>query len=126
MPTGPNLHQVVQAQAPECRVVHAGNDPIVPARAQALLRSALEGRVAYVQADVREPKAVLESDETRSTLDFGRPVTLSLCALMRFVPDEHGAYEIVRELVDALPPGTFLVLGHGTTDFDPEGMARTP
>ncbi|MEU6271935.1 SAM-dependent methyltransferase [Streptomyces populi] len=125
VPTEPNLHQVVQAQAPECRVVYADNDPIVLAHAQALLRSTPEGRVAYVQADVREPKAILESDETRSTLDLGRPVALSLCALMHFVPDEHGAYDIVRELVDALPSGSFLVLSHGTTDFDPAGMART-
>ncbi|MFD7713025.1 SAM-dependent methyltransferase [Streptomyces sp. NPDC059785] len=125
VPTEPNLHQVAQAQAPESRVVYADNDPIVLTHARALLHGTPEGRVAYVQADVREPKAVLGSEEARSTLDFEQPIALSLCALMHFVPDEHGAYEIVRELVDALPSGSFLVLSHGTTDFDPEGMART-
>ncbi|MET8136831.1 SAM-dependent methyltransferase [Streptomyces sp. NPDC005251] len=125
VPTEPNLHQVAQEQAPDCRVVYADNDPIVLAHARALLHGTPEGRVAYLQADVREPKAILESDETRTTLDFDRPIALSLCALMHFVPDEHGAYRIVRELIDALPSGSFLTLSHGTTDFDPEGMART-
>ncbi|MCT9006866.1 SAM-dependent methyltransferase [Streptomyces rhizosphaerihabitans] len=125
VPTEPNLHQIAQAEAPECRVVYADNDPIVLAHARALLHGTPEGRVAYLQADVREPKAVLESDETRTTLDFDQPIALSLCALMHFVPDEHGAYEIVRELIEALPSGSFLTLSHGTTDFDPEGMART-
>jgi hypothetical protein len=125
VPTEPNLHQVVQAQAPECRVVYADNDPIVLTHARALLRGTPEGRIAYVQADARDPKAVLESEEARTTLDFDRPIALSLCALMHFVPDEQGAYEVVRELVGALPSGSFLVLSHGTTDFDPEGMART-
>ncbi|MFE2585042.1 SAM-dependent methyltransferase [Streptomyces sp. NPDC059378] len=125
VPTEPNLHQVAQAQAAECRVFYADNDPIVLAHARALLRGTPEGRIAYVQADVREPKSILESYESRATLDFDRPIALSLCALMHFVPDEHGAYEVVQELVDALPSGSFLVLSHGTTDFDPEGMART-
>ncbi|SEF57487.1 S-adenosyl methyltransferase [Actinacidiphila yanglinensis] len=125
VPTQPNLHQVAQAEAPECRVVYADNDPIVLAHARALLQGTPEGRVAYVQADVREPAAILGSEEVRSTLDFDRPIALSLCALMHFVPDEHGAYEIVRELVGALPSGSFLTLSHGTVDFDPEAMACT-
>jgi hypothetical protein len=39
IPTEPHLHQVAQQIAPDARVVHCDNDPVVPAHAAALLRS---------------------------------------------------------------------------------------
>ncbi|OEV29129.1 methyltransferase [Streptomyces nanshensis] len=116
IPTEPNLHQVAQAEAPECRVVYADNDPIVLQYAQALLSSASEGRTAYLHADVTEPAALLASPEVRGTLDLDRPVALSLVALLHFVADDEAAYGIVRELMEPLPSGSHLVLSHGTSD----------
>ena len=120
IPTEPNLHQVAQSVHPDARIAYADNDPIVLLHAQALLRSTPEGRTTYVQGDVREPEKILSSPELAATLDLGRPVELSLNALMHFVPDEFGPYEIVRTLVDALPSGSYLALTHVTPDFNPE------
>src|SRR5581483_5370640 len=39
LPTSPNLHEVVQAVAPDSRVVYVDNDPIVLTHARALLTS---------------------------------------------------------------------------------------
>jgi hypothetical protein len=39
LPTSPNVHEVAQSAAPECRVVYVDNDPIVLAHARALLTS---------------------------------------------------------------------------------------
>lgn len=39
IPTSPNLHEVVQGERPEARVVYTDNDPIVLAHARALLQS---------------------------------------------------------------------------------------
>ncbi|MFC8879240.1 SAM-dependent methyltransferase, partial [Streptomyces ardesiacus] len=64
------------------------------------------------------PDAVLEG--ARKILDFDRPVALSLIALLHFVPDEDGAHDLVRRLLDALPSGSHLVMSHATADFTPE------
>ncbi|MZD04825.1 SAM-dependent methyltransferase, partial [Streptomyces sp. SID5785] len=98
--------------------VYVDNDPIVLAHAEALLRGTPEGVTRYLQADARDPERILKL--AREILDFDRPISLSLIALMHFVPDGQGAYDIVRTLVDALPSGSHLVLSQLASDHDPE------
>lgn len=124
IPTEPNLHQVAQAVAPEARVVYADNDPLVLKYAERLMRTAPQGRTAYVHADIREPDALLDSPELNEVLDLSRPVALSLNAIMHFVPDDHGAYEIVERLVGILPSGSALALAQATPEFEPEAWER--
>ncbi|MFD3585204.1 SAM-dependent methyltransferase [Streptomyces sp. NPDC058683] len=121
IPTEPNLHQIAQAVAPETRVVYCDNDPIVLAHAAALLRGAPEGATEYLQADVREPAAIVAG--ARQILDLDRPVALSLVALLHFVPDEDGAHELVGRLLAELPSGSYLTMTHATADFTPEESA---
>ncbi len=118
IPTEPNLHQVAQDVAPDARVVYCDTDPIVLAHAAALLRGAPEGATDYLQADVRDPDAILEG--ARKILDFDRPVALSLVALLHFVSDEDGAHDLVGRLLAELPSGSHLVMTHATADFTPE------
>ncbi|MFI6344395.1 SAM-dependent methyltransferase [Streptomyces sp. NPDC050560] len=118
IPTEPNLHQVVQEVNPAARVVYTDNDPIVLRHAEALLISTPQGSTDYVEADVRQPASILE--HARGKLDFGRPIALSLIALMHFVPDADDPYGIVRTLTGALAPGSALLLSHGTADFHRE------
>ncbi|MET9420032.1 SAM-dependent methyltransferase [Streptomyces sp. NPDC006540] len=122
IPTEPNLHQVAQGMAPDARIVYADNDPIVLTHAEALLRSSREGITDYVQADVRDPARILE--QARKSLDFTRPVALSLVALTHFLGDEDRPYDLVARLVDALPSGSYLVLSQLTADFDPLAVGR--
>ncbi|MDQ1007185.1 hypothetical protein QFZ82_001670 [Streptomyces sp. V4I23] len=122
IPTEPNLHQIAQAAAPESRVVYADNDPIVLTHAEALLRSTPEGVTDYIQADVREPERILE--QARKTLDFTRPVSLSLVALTHFLDDDDHPYDLVEQLMAALPPGSHLVLSQLTADLDPAAVLR--
>ncbi|MDJ1131138.1 SAM-dependent methyltransferase [Streptomyces iconiensis] len=123
IPTEPNLHQVAQSVSPEARVVYTDNDPIVLQYAQALLRSAPEGRTTYLQADATKPETILDSDELHSTLDLSRPVALSFNALFHFVPDEWGPYEIMDGLMSQLAPGSFLCLTHATAEVKDPKMA---
>ncbi|GAA2093312.1 SAM-dependent methyltransferase [Streptomyces albiaxialis] len=123
IPTEPNLHQTAQNVAPECRVVYTDNDPIVLQYARALLHSAPEGRTAYLHGDITEPESILGSEELLGTLDLDRPVALSVNALLHFVPDERRPYGIVRELLDALAPGSFLCLTHGIADIPDEELS---
>src|SRR4051812_21816118 len=118
IPTAPNLHQIVQRVVPAAKVVYTDNDPIVLRHAEALLVSTPEGATDYIQADVRDPKAILE--HARTILDFERPIALSLIALMHFISDEQNPYDIVSTLVDALPSGSHLVLSHASSDIFPD------
>lgn len=124
IPTSPNLHEVAQTEDPRARVVYTDNDPIVLAHARALLQSRPEGRTAYVHADVTEPEALLAAEELRGTLDFARPIALSLNALLHFVTGDHRAHDIVEHLKGALPSGSTLAIAHVTAEFDPEGITR--
>ncbi|WP_433890907.1 SAM-dependent methyltransferase [Streptomyces sp. CA-111067] len=123
IPTAPNLHEVVQREAPEARIAYADNDPIVLVYADSLLGGSPEGSTGYVEADVREPGALLAKVRDAELIDFSRPVGLSLNAVLHFVPDDVGPYEIVKELVGALVEGSYLTISHCTPDFDPEAWA---
>ena len=123
LPTTNSVHEVAQAVAPASRVVYADNDPMVLAHARALLTSSPEGRTAYIQADLRDPGAILASPVVRDVLDFGQPVALMLIAVLHFIPDEDEPGKIISTLLDALPPGSYLAASHTTAEHDRERWA---
>jgi SAM-dependent methyltransferase len=122
LPSAGNVHEIAQGVAPECRVVYVDNDPIVLAHSRALLASSSEGSTAYIQADLREPEQILSNPITRSVIDFGRPAALMLVAILHFLIDADQPTRIVAALMDALPPGSYLVASHVTPEHDPVGV----
>ncbi|MEU6552028.1 SAM-dependent methyltransferase [Streptomyces sp. NPDC046915] len=125
IPTEPNLHQVAQRVAPESRVVYADNDPIVLRHAQALLRGSAEGRTDYVHADAREPDTILRL--AAESLDFSRPVALSLVALTHYLGDAvdgDDVHGLLKRYVDALAPGSYLILSQVTPDLNPAAIEK--
>jgi hypothetical protein len=119
LPTTDNVHQVAQEITPAARVVYVDNDPLVLAHARDLLTSAPEGRTAYLPGDLRDPGAILSHPDTQAVLDFGQPIALMLVAVLHFIPDESAPAEILAALTSALPPGSYLVASHLTTQHDP-------
>jgi O-methyltransferase involved in polyketide biosynthesis len=117
IPTSPNLHEVVQSVDPSSRVVYADNDPIVLTHSRALHASAPEGATTYIQADATDPESILTSPGLLETLDLGRPVTITLLALMHWLPGDSD-YALVRALTDAVPAGSALAITYVTRDFD--------
>ncbi|MYQ47014.1 SAM-dependent methyltransferase [Streptomyces sp. SID4985] len=122
IPTEPNLHQIAQRVVPGARIVYTDNDPLVLRHAEALLTGRPEGATDYVQADVRDSDAIVE--RARCTLDLDRPVALSLIALLHFLGDDQKPYDLVRNLLAALPSGSHLVLSHASSDIYPELSAQ--
>ena len=118
LPSGANVHEVAQQAAPASRIVYVDNDPIVLVHAKALLDSSPEGATAYIEADLRDPERILR--EAAHTLDLAQPVAVLLLAILHFIADEQNPYGIVRTLMDALPPGSYLAIGHHTGDIYPE------
>jgi hypothetical protein len=117
LPNVGNVHEVAQAINPAARVVFADNDPIVHAHARALLSSSLEGRCAYIQADLREPERILGDPAVQGTLDFSRPIGLLVVAVPHFIHDKDKPDRIISTLVNALPPGSYVVASHGTSEY---------
>jgi hypothetical protein len=116
LPTTNNVHEVAQAAAPSSRIVYVDNDPMVLAHAQALLTSSPEGRTAYIQADLRDPTAILSDPVTRDVLDFSQPIALMLVAILHFILDKDKPAEIIETLLGALPAGSYLAASHLTAE----------
>jgi trans-aconitate methyltransferase len=123
LPIADNTHEVAQRSAPDSRIVYVDFDPSVLRHAQALLTSAPVGRTDYVQADLRDPEAILS--EAARTLDFSKPVAVLMVAVLHFIPDADGPHQIVKRLLDAVPPGSYLVVQHAPSDIRADEMAES-
>ncbi len=119
LPTADNTHEVAQHTAPDARIVYVDNDPIVLSHARTLLTSSPEGATEYIEADARDPERILRALEP--TLDLTKPVAVMMLGILNFVLDTEEARGIVRTLMDAMPPGSRLVLTHPTLELGGEG-----
>jgi hypothetical protein len=117
LPLVGSTHEVAQSLAPECRVVYVDNDPMVLSHARALLRSAPGGAVGFVDANVRDPAAVMAG--ARQTLDLSRPTAVMLLFTLAYVWGPAEAADVISDLMAAVPPGSYLVLYHLASDLYP-------
>jgi O-methyltransferase involved in polyketide biosynthesis len=115
LPTADNTHEVAQRVAPDSRVLYVDNDPVVLAHARALLTSTPDGKTDFIHADLRDTETILAQAER--TLDFSQPVAILLIAVLHFIGEEDDPYAIVARLMDAAPPGSYLVLAHAASDM---------
>jgi S-adenosyl methyltransferase len=118
IPTANSTHEVAQSIAPDALVCYVDRDPVVFGHARALLASGRHGRTSYLEADLRDTGKILA--EAASTLDLTQPVAVLLNAVLQFIPDQAGPGEIVTTLLDAMPPGSYLVLSHPASDLGSE------
>jgi hypothetical protein len=110
IPTSPNVHEVAQEGAPDARVVYVDNDPIVLAHARALLTGQDAGETAFILADLRQAKSILDHPTLTSTLDLSQPVAvLAVAVLMYFRDtDNPNPFEMVATLLERMPSGSYL------------------
>jgi S-adenosyl methyltransferase len=118
LPTQGNVHDIARSIAPECRVVYVDHDPVVLAHGRNMLNGV--GQATIIKHDLRQPEEILADPELRDVLDLGKPVAVMLVAVLHFVPDEENPRGIIGRLMDAVPPGSYLVISHATADFHPE------
>lgn len=121
LPTQGNVHEIAQQVVPDARVVYVDNDPIVHVHANALLAG---DNTTAILADLREPEAILGAPQVRGMIDFDEPLAVLLVAVLHFIRDEEDPAGIVAQLRDAIAPGSYLVLSHGTGDLDLELSAE--
>ncbi len=106
--------------APESCVVYVDNDPVVLAHAAALLVTTPPGVTDYFDADLNEPDVILRG--AARTLDFTKPIAVTLLGIVEFITDNAHADGILTRLVDSMVSGSHLVIAHPTTDIDGEAM----
>jgi hypothetical protein len=114
VPTVGNVHEVAQARAPGSRVVYVDNEPVAVAHSELILEGNADASVVW--ADAREPHRILTDPVTRGLLDFEQPIAVLMVAVLHAVADEDDPAGIVARFRDAVVPGSYLVLSHGTAD----------
>jgi hypothetical protein len=122
IPTVGNVHEIAHKLAPECRVLYVDIDPVAVAHSQQILAD--NDRAAAIQRDVRHVEAILSDPQTRSLLDLDQPVGLLMVAVLHYLPDADDPYAIVSRYRQALCPGSYVAIGHPTTDSRPAEAAQ--
>ena len=117
IPTQGNVHEAAQAADPQARVVYADIDPVAIAHSQVIL--AENPNAGAIQADLRDPAAILADGTTRRLLDFRQPAGLLLVSVLPFLPDADDPWRTVAVLRDALAPGSYLAVCHATSEGRP-------
>ena len=114
IPTVGNVHEVAQSASAQARVVYVDVDPIAVAHSRAILAG--NEQATAIQADLRNPAAVLRDPLVRGMLDLSQPVAVLLVAVLHFVSDDDDPAGIVSALRSALVPGSLVVISHASQD----------
>jgi SAM-dependent methyltransferase len=110
LPIGENMHEVVQRLNREANVVYVGIDPLVIAHGRALLSD--NDRTHTVDIDWRRPENVLQDATLAKYIDFDQPMAIFHVATLNQLADEYNPARIMSVLIDALPPGSYVVFAH--------------
>lgn len=114
LPTTGAVHEIAQAVDPRCRVVYVDNEPVVVAHSEMILRG--NEQAAIVRSDVRDCDRVLLDERTQRLLDPEQPTAVMMLGLLHFIPDADDPAGLVGRYLDAVAPGSYLVLSHGSPD----------
>jgi hypothetical protein len=117
IPTVGNVHEVAQRAAPECRVVYVDLEPVAVAHARALVGD--NERVAVLQYDLRDPDKILSDPAVLGLLDLTRPVGILMVSVLPFIPDADAPADIVARYREAVVPGSYLAISHGSAEARP-------
>jgi precorrin-6B methylase 2 len=117
IPTVGSVHEIVQRINPATRVVYVDSDPIAVIHSEAILKDV--PNTAVIEADAHQTTQLLAHPAVQRLLDFSRPIAVLLVALLHFITDDDDATRIVRTFSEALPPGGYLVISHGTSENMP-------
>ncbi|GAA3816342.1 SAM-dependent methyltransferase [Sphaerisporangium flaviroseum] len=115
LPTQGNVHEIAQEIDPATRVVYVDNDPMVLAHARELLAD--DGTTTVIQADVRDPQAIIDDPRVRALIDFTKPVGLLLFSILHHLHDDEDPGRVAAVFRDTLPSGSYMAISHF---FNPE------
>jgi hypothetical protein len=123
VPSQPSPHSAARGVDPGTRVVYVDQEAVACDEIQ----HAIEGEtgLGVIRADIRDVAAVLNDTVTTRLLDTARPVVLVLGALLHFLPDDQEPAALLAAYRDAVAPGSYLIITHGTAELGQEHDMRT-
>ncbi|MGH3830711.1 MAG: SAM-dependent methyltransferase [Pseudonocardiaceae bacterium] len=121
LPTAENTHQIAQRIQREARVVYVDNDPVVVAYGRALLQD--NDQTHLIDADIFEPRHILDNETVRKHLDFSEPIALLQNGTLHHYNGTRSPADLMREYIDALPAGSYVGISHF---LDPETSEYSP
>ncbi|WP_327580899.1 SAM-dependent methyltransferase [Nonomuraea sp. NBC_00507] len=110
LPTQGNVHEIAQSVTTRAHVVYVDHDPIVLVHGRALL--AVDDTTTVVEADLRDPEAILSHPEVTRLIDFTEPVALLMFAILHHLADDEDPGGITARIMDRLAPGSYLAVSH--------------
>ncbi|MEU3322049.1 SAM-dependent methyltransferase [Streptomyces sp. NPDC006785] len=113
LPSWVNTHQVAQQVDRASRVVYIDRDPMVVAHGRAMLEE--QGRTAVVQGDLLDG-GLFSNPRVSELIDFTRPVAVMMTSVLHCLVDDDRPVEAVRNLLDRLAGGSFLVLSQWVSE----------
>ena len=119
LPASPSVHQAARAVLPAARVAYVDTDAVVLAHARALL--ATGDGVAAVDADLRDPAAVLGHQDLRAVITPAQPVCVILGAVVHFLAPD-AARAVTAGYASLMAPGSYLVIS--CARFQDEQLAK--
>jgi hypothetical protein len=123
VPSHPSIHSAARSVNPETRVVYVDHEAVACYEIQHSIEG--EAGLGSVRADIRDVDAVLNDEVTTRLLDPAQPMVLVIGALLHFVPDEQDPAALLATYRDAVAPGSYLVITHGTAELGQEHDMRT-
>ncbi|ELP66000.1 SAM-dependent methyltransferase [Streptomyces sp. WI04-05B] len=108
LPAQDNVHEIAQRTDAACRVVYIDNDPMVLAYGRVLLED--NGQTVVVQADLRDPEAIMDTPRVTGLINFTQPVACLLVSVLHCIPDDDDPSGLIRRVAARLAPGSFLVI----------------
>jgi O-methyltransferase involved in polyketide biosynthesis len=113
LPSTGNVHEIAHEIDREVRVLYVDRDPMVLSHARALLDNV--SNTAVLSADVRDPAAVLASEQARALIDPTRPFAVLASGILQHLKDPDAA-ATAAAVVERLPSGSYFMVNHFLDD----------
>jgi S-adenosyl methyltransferase len=110
IPTAGNVHEIAQRNEPSARVLYVDREPVAVTHTELMLKG--NENAAVIQGNLIEPEPILASPEAARLLNFDEPIAVLMVAVLHFLPDDTEPQRAVARYVDAITPGSHLVLSH--------------
>lgn len=123
VPSRPSIHGAARAVSPETRVMYVDHEAVACYEIQDSIAG--DAGLGVVRADVRDVEAVLNDEVTTRLFDLAHPVVLVIGALLHFVPDDQNPAALLAAYREAVAPGSWLILTHGTCELGQADDMRT-
>jgi len=124
IPTAGNVHEIAQRTEPSARVVYVDVEPVAVAHTELMLADNENADV--IQGNLLEPDTLLSSAPARRLLNLDEPIAVLMAAVLHFLDDTTEPHAAVAHYVEAMAPGSYLVLSHiAAEDTDEQAQARS-